>query len=123
MRRRSNKRESMERLLQPLQEWKQENDLEISELNERYDEINEAYSMNVVHIANSKKRNLENRAKVFLVNSILPFIDRMLHEIKCLTNSLENHSESAEKRQERPAASEMNKWVSVTEGASEEIPF
>ena len=28
-----------------------------------------------------------------------------------------------EKRQERPAASEMNKWVSVTEGASEEIPF
>ena len=101
MRRRSNKRESMERLLQPLQEWKQENDLEISELNERYDEINEAYSMNVVHIANSKKRNLENRAKVFLVNSILPFIDRMLHEIKCLTNSLENHSESAEKRQER----------------------
>ena len=57
--------------------------------------------MNVVHIANSKKRNLENRAKVFLVNSILPFIDRMLHEIKCLTNSLENHSESTEKRQER----------------------
>ena len=28
-----------------------------------------------------------------------------------------------EKKQARPAATEMNKWVSVTEGASEEIPF
>jgi len=101
MRRRSNQKESMEKLLQPLQQWKLNNDKSISELNEKYEEIQEAYSLNKVHIANNKKRNLENRAKIFLVNSIIPFIDRMLHEIKCLKNDDNHLLENESKRLER----------------------
>ncbi len=101
MRRRSNNKDSMELLLQPLQKWKQENDKKILDLNERFENINEAYALNVVHIVNNKKRNIENRAKLFLVNSVVPFIDRMLHEIKCLKNEGKQTFDKKEKRQER----------------------
>lgn len=36
------------------------------------------------HVRDNKKRHLEQRAKVALVNSITPFIDRMIHEVDCL---------------------------------------
>ncbi len=35
-----------------------------------------------LRVENSERRNLEQRAKVSLVNSVTPFIDRILHEVK-----------------------------------------
>lgn len=40
--------------------------------------------MTLFHVRDNKKRHLEQRAKVALVNSITPFIDRMIHEVDCL---------------------------------------
>lgn len=34
-----------------------------------------------LHISDNRRRNLEQRAKLSLVNSITPFIDRMIHEV------------------------------------------
>ena len=36
----------------------------------------------MLRVENSERRNLEQRAKVSLVNTITPFIDRMIHEVK-----------------------------------------
>lgn len=41
------------------------------------------------HVRDNKKRHLEQRAKVALVNSITPFIDRMIHEVDCLKHRVE----------------------------------
>lgn len=74
----------MEELLKPLCEWKEYNEKQISGLQEKYEDINEDYALNVVHIQNNERRNLENRAKISLVNSIMPFIDRIINEVERL---------------------------------------
>ena len=97
LRRRNDRRHSLDQLLQPLNEWKVQNDRQLETINEHCEEVNEARALSLVHIATNKKRNLENRAKIFLVNSITPFIDRMIHEV----NKLETDNESPAKRSER----------------------
>jgi signal transduction histidine kinase len=91
------RKNNLDSLLQPLEQWRADNLLANNALDEKYEEINEAYALNVIHIANNKKQNLENRAKIFLVNSIMPFIDRMIHEV----NRLKNADEPANVRAER----------------------
>ncbi len=97
LRRRNEKQHSIEQLLQPLNEWKARNDKQLEAINEHCEEVNEARAVSQIHIATNKKRNLENRAKIFLVNSIMPFIDRMIHEVR----KLEAGNETDEKRTER----------------------
>lgn len=99
LRRRNAKKNPIQLLYAPLKEWQRRNEAHMSELESLYEEINEDYALNVIHITNNKKRNMEQRAKVSLVNQITPFIDRMLHEIKRLLNV----SESSEVRKERYA--------------------
>lgn len=71
-------------LLNPLNEWQEQNTLEIKGLEERYEEANEEYLLKRADVVNNKKRNLEQRAKISLVNSITPFIERILNEIRAL---------------------------------------
>lgn len=97
LRRKKQKKNSLDSLLHPLEQWQSDNLIANNALDERYEEINEAYALNVIHIANNKKRNLENRAKIFLVNSIMPLIDRMINEV----NRLKGYNEPAEVRTER----------------------
>ena len=97
LRKRKDHEHSMQKLLEPLQEWKRRNEAYTAEMEERFEEINEAYALNVVHVVNNKKRNLEQRAKVSLVNTITPFIDRMLHEIHRLQQGGENEAVRAER--------------------------
>lgn len=84
MRRRNVHRGSITKLLEPLQQWKDSNAQHISELNDRKEDIEEELQMMLFHVRDNKKRHLEQRAKVALVNSITPFIDRMIHEVDCL---------------------------------------
>lgn len=84
MRRRNVHRGSITKLLEPLQQWKDSNAKHISVLNERKEDIEEELQMTLFHVRDNKKRHLEQRAKVALVNSITPFIDRMIHEVDCL---------------------------------------
>lgn len=88
----SNGEEQLKQLLVPLREWQEHNNKKISELENKYDDINEAIAMNVMHIMKNKKQNLENRAKVSLVLSITPFIDRIIHEVKRLGENGSNET-------------------------------
>lgn len=97
LRRRKDKNSSFSLLLQPLQSWKISNDKHISELNEQYEEVTEQYEWHKICVAKSKKKYLENRSKIFLVNSITPLIDRMIREV----NLLKNKQESDKVRHER----------------------
>jgi signal transduction histidine kinase len=47
-------------------------------LEQRYEQL----AALMLRVENSERRNLEQRAKVSLVNTITPFIDRMIHEVK-----------------------------------------
>lgn len=84
LRHRNDSRNSLASLMEPLQLWQKRYNEYMERMNDRYENINEAYSLSVVHIVSDKKRNLEQRAKISLVNSIVPFIDRMLNEINRL---------------------------------------
>lgn len=97
LRQRNDRRNSLSSLLEPLQLWQKRYNEFMDKMDDKYEDINEAYSLNVIHIVNNKKRNLEQRAKISLVNSIVPFIDRMLNEI----NRLDTKSEPADVRKER----------------------
>ncbi len=97
MRRRKIKQNPLTGLLEPLEEWKQRNSKYIEEITERREELEEELQVARVHLADNKKRNLEQRAKISLVNSISPFIDRMIHEV----NRLVDGKDTEEVKQER----------------------
>lgn len=97
MRRRTDSGDSLTKLLEPLNQWKTDNERRINELNERREELQERRQVASLHIEENMRRNLEQRAKVTLVNSITPFIDRMVNEV----NRLSEGGESEEVRKER----------------------
>lgn len=99
MRRRKIQSKPLSSLLEPLEQWKQRNAQYINDINEITEELDEEISIARLHLDDNKKRNLEQRAKVSLVNSITPFIDRMIHEV----DKLAEHEESTpdEVKQER----------------------
>ena len=52
------------------------------ELDEQLEELSDQLAMARLHVESSERQHLEQRAKISLVNSITPFIDRIIHEIK-----------------------------------------
>ena len=90
MRRKSDRGNSADKLLQPLWQWKKETDSYINNLSDKYDEIQEETRITQIHILKSKQKNLEQRAKVQLVISIIPFIDRIINEIHRLQEGKDN---------------------------------
>lgn len=90
MRRHSDEAFSISKLLMPLSKWKSNNEHEIEIRHEQFDEIKEATDVANLHLTQNRKRNLEQRAKVQLVCSILPLIDRMVNEIKRIKQSQTN---------------------------------
>ena len=99
LRRRKDNSSSLSSLLEPLNEWRISNEQHVNDLKGLYEELNEFRAISENLIDNSKKRHEENRAKLFLVNSITPLIDRMIHEVK----KLKDGKEDEEKRQSRYA--------------------
>lgn len=97
LKRKKNKSIYVDDILKPLQEWSKRNSLYIKDLDERYEACNESLGLYRLRIEKAKKRNLDNRAKVFLVNNVMPYIDRIINEI----NKLETSSEPSEVRRER----------------------
>lgn len=89
----------LDELLQPLRKWERLNDEHVRNLNDRYEEINEILSVSQLHIEKDKKRNIDNRAKIFLINSVTPYIDRIINEVR----RIDKADEDEEKRNERYA--------------------
>lgn len=99
MRRRKIQSKPLSSLLEPLEQWKQRNAQYINDINERKEELDEEISIARLHLDDNKKRNIEQRAKVSLVSSITPFIDRMIHEVDKLAE--DDESTPDEVKQER----------------------
>lgn len=97
MRARQAAKYSPEKMLEPLRQWEKTNARHVEEQNDRYEELHEEQEIGKRHVVLNKKKNIEQRAKVSLVNSVAPFIDRMRYEIHRL-NAVE---EPEEIRQER----------------------
>ncbi len=57
-----------------------------------YSQKEEELACKQLCVENNERRNLEQRAKISLVNGITPFIDRMLYEARHLKSSDENDS-------------------------------
>ena len=86
----------LERLLEPLRDWQQQNRQQAASLQERYEELGEQLELSRLHIRNDERRNLEQRSKVALVNNITPFIDRIIHETKRLGETTKARDERIE---------------------------
>ena len=99
MRKKNNERFSTQTMLEPLETWKQRYTAHSTEIAEQFEEIKEQQLIGNLHVLNNKKRNLEQRAKIALVNSITPLIDRIINEISHLADK----EESSDVRRERYA--------------------
>lgn len=97
LRRRDAKRNSVDKLLLPLEEWKKDNEQHVAQLEEKYDETMENMAVSNLHIDNSKRLYLEQRTKVSLANMVMPYIDRILHEINKLSNAEEDETTRKER--------------------------
>lgn len=71
-------------LLEPLKEWQRRNSVYMKKLEEHYEAACEEYSIKRTDVIKNKRRNLEQRAKISLVNGITPFVDRIINEINLL---------------------------------------
>ena len=91
---------SLDELLKPLHEWKAESDRYIEQLNEEYEYINEEYNVSRASLSNNKRRNIENQAKIFLANSVMPLIDRMVNEVEKLCSQQPENPETRNERYE-----------------------
>lgn len=82
LKKKRNKEFYIDDLLKPLHEWEKRKDEYLRCLDDKYDELSEQLNLCRLRIEKAKKRNLDNRAKVFLVNNVLPYIDRIINEIR-----------------------------------------
>lgn len=97
MRHHKNTSTYLDELMQPLHKWEKLNEQHFKVLAEQHERIAEELSVSYQHIDNNKRRNIDNRAKIFLANSITPYIDRILNEI----HHLETSSETKKRRGDR----------------------
>ncbi len=76
-RKRDERNFSVESMLDPLRKWKENNERLKAELLEQIEEIEERTEFVRMNVAKFRQRNLEQRAKLAIVNSITPFINRL----------------------------------------------
>ena len=85
LRRRSGRNYSIDELARPLAEWQQREQQRMERKTERIEQLSEATAIARQHLVDNKRLALEQRAKVSLVNTITPLIDRMKHAASSLT--------------------------------------
>lgn len=88
---------SLEPLLKPLERWKEEYHNGMTRDEEECAQLTGRIEEEQALTDQARRRLLEHRAKISLVTSVTPFIDRMLHEIK----RLRKNNETADIRRER----------------------
>ena len=109
MRVRSDKKFSMKRLIAPLNEWQERERVIRLKREEDFEQVDEQIKMENLHLSDNLRRNIEQHAKIALVNSITPLIDRIIHEINCLRK----RHETEKVREERYAyISELTDQIS-----------
>mgnify|MGYP004653382993 FL=1 len=84
MRHKHNNGYSVDILRQPLDLLKKQFSEEERIFNEEKEEMEETVVVQSNRLSRYRERNIEQRAKVLLASSVLPLINRMAHEVKCL---------------------------------------
>lgn len=87
----------IEDLLKPLKEWEKSNNQRMTGLKERIEEVNEELYLSNLRIEKDKRISLDNRAKIFLVNNVLPYIDRIINEVRKIEATENDDSKRAER--------------------------
>ena len=70
---------------------------QLDSLDEEIEQLEEDCAMTELQMSRQEEQYAENRARMHLITSLIPLLDRMLHE----THSIANKAESAERREER----------------------
>lgn len=97
IRKRSIKEDTAKAFDKAFKDFKENNALYLNSLQEANEALEERLSIAAVNLENNKRRNIDNRAKVFLVDSVMPLIDRMAHEL----DRLKERDESPEVKNKR----------------------
>lgn len=97
LRNRSGGKDTVDGLLASLAEWRERELERDKQQKERYEEACEALEVCRNHVIGQKQRNVEQRAKVSLVNSLMPLIDRMILEVERLVRGGESKQVRAER--------------------------
>lgn len=82
----------IEDLMEPLREWRSKRERALEREKESLDEIVGQTDVARLHLEHNKQRNLEQRAKMSLVGSISPLIDRIINEVRRLGSPGEDES-------------------------------
>lgn len=82
-----------------LVQFREFHDSQIEKIEEEEEEIDESIAVARLNLDRQRENYEEHRAKMSLIDSLTPLIDRMLHEIECL----QKREESKERRNERLA--------------------
>lgn len=76
-------------ILRPYIKWTEKNRILSDRMDEERMQLREEYLQSERQIARDKKTNISKRAKVSLVHSIMPFIDRILYMVRRMENKNE----------------------------------
>ncbi len=88
-RKKSERENTTESFLAPLNEWKVQEMQTTENIAEQHEEIIENQQKAELLLERNLHKNIEQRAKMAIINSITPFIDRILSEINCLQTRVE----------------------------------
>ncbi len=112
--------ERLKDLMSPLQRYEKEHERRLSELDEKYEAASEALSISRLKLDKDKKVCLDNKAKVFLVNSVLSYIDRIANEIKRINGNSSEKERLAYIAELTDCINDYNKvlthWIQIQQG-------
>ena len=93
--------------------WVHQKQKKTDEHTDEQEELKEQLALRLLHVENGERRALEQRAKVSLVNSITPLIDRMLLEVQ-KDRDLQYVGELADKINEQNSM--LTHWIQLQQG-------
>lgn len=92
--------EEINLLLQPLKHWQQVQERQHQSIDEHIEAIVEQTAMVSLNRGKYSRENMDNRAKMSLVNNVMPFIDRIIHEVNMLSSRPDESSQVRQGRHE-----------------------
>lgn len=92
LRKKNERSHSAAELLEPLARWEQDNERSVAEDDEKREQIAEQTATARLQLADNKEKNLEQRAKLSLLNSIMPLINRITYNVARLRSGGEQET-------------------------------
>jgi signal transduction histidine kinase len=112
----------LSKILQPYYEWARQNSELRREMGDEQERLQEDVTVLQQHISYNKRQNLERRAKISLVNGILPYLDRIINEVYKLQKDSLNGDErliyiSELVNQINQYNDILTNWIQLSQGA------